>query len=207
MTSSNRNQGFTLIELLVVMAIIATLAGLAVVGIPTYLREADKTACAGQLQKFYGYLMTYQNTYKSFPRASGPAFVMSVWDAEIVDHTVADAKIFFSPGTGNKPEEDLSNVNVDEIDYTGPDQENRRTRIRPQMRNANDFPIMCNRIPSVVEGEADLSDFPHAAKGINVLFAGGEVRWFDAKADFGEEYPIIGPESPIEKLRHLVPDE
>ena len=35
-------RGFTLIELLVVMAIIATLAGLGVVGIPAYLRNADK---------------------------------------------------------------------------------------------------------------------------------------------------------------------
>ena len=112
MSSLRNSQGFTLIELLVVMAIIATLAGLAVVGIPTYLREADKTACAAQLQKFHGYLQIYQRQHGSMPRASGPAFVMAIWHAQIVDHTVADAKVFFSPGTGNKPEEDLSNLNV-----------------------------------------------------------------------------------------------
>jgi len=201
------SQGFTLIELLVVMAIIATLAGLAVVGIPTYLREADKTACAAQLQKFHGFLQIYQSRHGSMPRASGPEFVMAIWHSEIVDHDVPSAKVFFSPGTGNRPDEDLENVTADGIDYTGPDQENRRTRIRTQMRNANSYAIMCNRIPAVIETDADLSDLPHAGKGVNVLFAGGHVQWFDTKEDFHEEYPIIGPDSPIDKLKNLVPDE
>ncbi len=107
MDTPNRTQGFTLIELLVVMAIIATLAGLAVVGIPTYMREADKTACSEHLRKLYGHMMVYYNRHRAFPKASGPEFVFAVWRAKIVDQTQADAKVFFSAGTGNPPPENV----------------------------------------------------------------------------------------------------
>ena len=45
--------GFTLIELLVVMSIIATLAGLAIVGVPAYFRQANKIKCADNLQSIH----------------------------------------------------------------------------------------------------------------------------------------------------------
>ena len=45
--------GFTLIELLVVMAIIATLAGLGMVGIPRILRQADITQAKSNLGEIY----------------------------------------------------------------------------------------------------------------------------------------------------------
>jgi len=207
MRKSSKASGFTLIELMVVMAIIATLAGLAAVGIPAYLRQADKTADQANLRHLFGMLQIYQQHYKALPRASGPEFVLAPWTHALVDHTTSDAKIFFCPGTGNQPEPDLSNVTPEDIDYTGPDQTGRRTRLRIQMRNANDYAIVCNKVPAVVEGEEDLSDFPHAAKGINVLFAGGSVRWFDAQDDFGGDPPVIGPESPVELLQHMVPEQ
>ena len=206
MTQNPTDTGFTLIELLVVMAIIATLASLAVVGIPAYMREADRTACREHLSSIYKHLLIYNSKYKGFPTASGPEFVFALWTSKIVDHTQSDAKIFFSAGTGNQPPEDVDSLTADDIDYTGPDQSNMRVRIRPQMRNANDFAIASNRVPAEVEGEEDLSQFPHAGTGINVLFAGGAVEWFDTEDDFGGDYPIIGPDSPIKKLQTLVPD-
>ena len=98
-------------------------------------------------------------------------------------------------------------MTADDIDYTGPDQSDMRVRIRPQMAMANNFAIISNRIPSMMEGEEDLAGFPHAGKGINVLFAGGTVVWFDTETHFGGDYPIIGPDSPVDKLRRLVPDQ
>ena len=52
-----RSRGFTLIELLVVMSIIATLAGLAIVGVPYYFRQAQKTACASHLADIHKQLI------------------------------------------------------------------------------------------------------------------------------------------------------
>ena len=71
-------------------------------------------------------------------------------------------------------------------------------------RNANDKVIIADKvIPVVVDADAD--ELPHAAKGICFLTLGGATQWIDA-AEFGD-YPVIGPDSPIEKFKRLVPEE
>jgi type II secretory pathway pseudopilin PulG len=196
-----------LVELLVVMGIIATLAAVAAVGIPAYLRSAHKTACQQNLGSLYKNLFMYSQQYRSFPHANGPTFVLAPWIHGKVDKNQQEAKLFFSPGTPNQPAKDLSNVTPEGIDYTGPDQTGRRVHLTPSMANANAYVIVCNRLPAFYDGQVDLTQFPFGATGINALFAGGAVKWFDTSDDFGGDYPIIGPDSPVEGLQHMVADQ
>jgi prepilin-type N-terminal cleavage/methylation domain-containing protein len=55
-------RGFTLIELLVVMAILATLAGLGLVGIPAMMRHGKKTAVQNYLTILSANIETYKQT-------------------------------------------------------------------------------------------------------------------------------------------------
>jgi prepilin-type N-terminal cleavage/methylation domain-containing protein len=63
-----RQDGFTLVELLVVMAIIATLVGIGVVGLPTLLRQGPKKAA----QTFIATLSAQLEAYKSHEGAYPP---------------------------------------------------------------------------------------------------------------------------------------
>jgi prepilin-type N-terminal cleavage/methylation domain-containing protein len=66
----NRSSGFTLIELLVVMSIIATLAGLAIVGVPAYFRMAHKIKCADNLKQIHQLLLVYESAHKGMPQGN-----------------------------------------------------------------------------------------------------------------------------------------
>ena len=89
-----RSRGFTLIELLVVMSIIATLAGLAIVGVPAYLRSADKIKCADNLKSIYQMLMLYETDHRGLPTADGSAFVLAIWGKQL-DKTSKGAEVFY----------------------------------------------------------------------------------------------------------------
>ncbi|MSR74363.1 MAG: type II secretion system protein [Planctomycetes bacterium] len=209
--SRSQRGGFTLIELLVVMAIIATLAGIGMVGIPRIMRQADVTACKGHLDAVYKSLMIYQMNNKYFPRASGAEFVLAVWGSNIVDHTAKDAEIFFCPSMNLGPDSDLGNVTPEMISYTGPDQLGSRKGLAPQDRNANEKVIMCDKVPAGNGDKEHLDSLAHAAKGICFLTLGGATDYIDS-SQFGtgqeaDSYPIIGPESPLEKFQKLVVDE
>lgn len=209
----SRNGGFTLIELLMVMAIIATLAGLGMVGIPRMVRQANITACKAHLDAVYKSLVIYQMNNKYFPRASGAQFVLAVWDSQIVDHTQKDAEIFFCPSMNIGPDPDLGNVTPEMISYTGPDQVGSRKGLAPQDRNANEKVIVCDKVPAGNGDKEHLDSLPHAAKGICFLTLGGATDFIDSSLFGGsaggqdEPYPIIGPESPVEKFQKLVVDE
>jgi prepilin-type N-terminal cleavage/methylation domain-containing protein len=62
--------GFTLIELLVVMAIMATLIGIGVVGIPYMMRRGDKAAAETFLASLTGALEAYQTAEGAYPPTS-----------------------------------------------------------------------------------------------------------------------------------------
>lgn len=202
--------GFTLIELLVVMAIIATLAGLGMVGIPRVMRQADITACKGHLSAINSSLLIYQQNNKQYPRTSGATFVLSIWDSHIVDHTAKDAEIFFCPSMNIGPDADCANVTPEFIGYTGPDQAGSRKGLAITDRNANDKVLICDKVPAGNGDKEHLDSLPHAAKGICFLTLGGSVDFIDSSA-FGdgqsEPYPIIGPNSPVEKFQKMVVDE
>ncbi len=200
-----RARGFTLIELLVVMAIIATLAGIGAVGIPRFLRDRDITVAKSRLAEIHKLFLQYQNRYGSLSPASGPEFVLSVWESKLMDWTPKDAEIFFDPSMKVTPNPDLSNVNADGISWTGPNQEGRRVRLGIQDRDANKKVIVCNRVPAVVQTDADLDLFPHANKGMVYLTLGGAVEWIDS-GEFGGDYVIIGPDSPRDEFKWMVPD-
>ena len=210
MRDQSRSGGFTLIELLVVIVIIGALGALAVNKIVPALRKKDQVVSLDRLKTIDAMFIIYQDQYGSLPRESGPGFVLALWTSGIVDHTVKDAQMFFDPTMTGKANEDLSNLTVDPppdgIDWTGPDMEQYRRPLRRQDRNANAKIIVCNRVPAEINSDDDLDALPHAGKGIAVLYLGGSTEFVPVQ-EFGSDHPIIGPDSPLEKFRKLVPDE
>jgi prepilin-type N-terminal cleavage/methylation domain-containing protein len=196
MLAHRRSNGFTLIELLVVITIIAILGTLVVVGIPEALRSADRTACQAHLKAIYNNLTVYQSKYKKFPSASGPAFVLAVWDEGIVDHNAKSAERFFCPSMEGEPASDLSNVTPEGIDYTGPNQEDRRKPIRMQEKHADAKVIICDRVP-VVQSQMDLDGMPHEGEGLVVLYLGGTTGFID-KNEFPGGIVTLGEDSTYE---------
>ena len=205
MTPNRPDGGFTLIELLTVMAIIATLAGIAIMGVPAILRQADRTACQERLRKLHQQFVIYQTNNRALSRASGPAFVLSIWDNRQIDHTEKDADLFFCPSTGNEPFPDLSAVTPEGIDYTGPDQSRLRKPLRLSEPGANARVIVCDRVP-LIEGDDELRRLPHDATGVSVLFLGGATDFIEA-GDFSDGLPMLGEQSSVESLQWMVPDE
>jgi prepilin-type N-terminal cleavage/methylation domain-containing protein len=205
--SISRSRGFTLIELLVVMAIIATLAGLSIVGVPYFIRQAHKTKCSANLSEIYKLLLIYQQDNRSMPTADGSSFVLAIWGNPL-DKGEKEAELFFCPSTNNRPAADLSNVTPEGIDYTGPDQSSKaagRNKLSTAMAGASDTPIISNKLPDpgdMQSAEDRARNLPHAGKGFHVLYLNGSVEWVEARR-FPDELPVIGPESPIEKFQSL----
>lgn len=208
MDTRNASRGFTLIELLVVMTIIATLAGLGMVGIPAIVRRAERTASMDNLRGLYRYYQLYEPDHGRLPDASGPEFVTALWDSGVVDHTTKDAQVFFCPSTGREPAEDLSNITPAGIDWTGPDLSGRRMGLKTSMNKAADVVIVCHKLPATFEQlslAADQGDLPLGGSGIACLTLDGTAE-FIATEEFGDYgFPIIGPDSPVEKLQQMVP--
>jgi prepilin-type N-terminal cleavage/methylation domain-containing protein len=208
--SLNRSLGFTLIELLVVMSIIATLAGLAIVGVPYYFRRAEKLVCQSNLSQIHKLLLDYESSHRGMPMADGPAFVLGIW-GDPLDKSEKEANTFFCPSTGRKPAADLSNVTPDGIDYTGPDQSSRssgRNRLASSSAGASEIPIICNKLPNpgdMTSIEERRKNLPHAGKGFNALYLNGSVEFIDANR-FPDDLPVIGPEAPenMAKFRNMV---
>jgi prepilin-type N-terminal cleavage/methylation domain-containing protein len=202
-----RSGGFTLIELLVVMSIIATLAGLAIVGVPAYFRMADKIKCADNLKTIYNLLIMYESAHKGMPSADGSAFVLAIWGGEL-DKNVKNAEVFFCPSTKRHPAGDLSDVTPAGIDYTGINQSAKytgRNRISSSMPDGHNVPIVSNKIPDASDPEARKNQ-PHAGKGFHVLDIAGNIEFIEATR-FPDDLPVIGEEAPedLAKLRMLKP--
>jgi prepilin-type N-terminal cleavage/methylation domain-containing protein len=201
----SRSRGFTLIELLVVMSIIATLAGLAIVGVPAYFRQAQKTKCQANLKTIHAQLLLYEIDHKAMPSADGSAFVLAIWGKGL-DKNEKEAQVFFCPSTSRQPPSDLSEMTPAMIDYTGPDQSSQyagRNRLSSAMANASEMAIVSNKIPNADDPQQRQNQ-PHAGKGFHVLYLNGSIEWVDASR-FPDDLPVIGPESPIEKFRILRP--
>lgn len=194
--------GFTLIELLVVMAIIATLAGLGMVGIPAIIRQSHKTAAQDRLSSIYDHLMIYYTDHKKWPKEPGANFPLAILTSGILDKDEKSCEIFFDPSMDFEPGPDCENCTEDGIAWTGPSFEGGGRFYTPSMRNANNHVIVANKVP-VVQSDEDLDFLPHAAKGIVYLTAGGRTDWIEA-GQWSEGHPVVGPESSVEKFQHLV---
>ena len=143
----------------------------------------------------------YQQQHLRLPDRNGPDFVMAVWDAGCLGSTRRDAAVLFCPSMWGSPAADLSNVNADGIDYTGP--RPGRGVLRSQDEKANDTPIVADRMP--VDPE-DLDNLPHAGEGVMVLFLGGAIEFIESY-EFDEGYVVFGPDSPDPRTQGLMPDE
>lgn len=200
-TKRRQQGGFTLIELLVVMAIIATLAGLGMVGIPAIIRQSHKTAAQDRLSSIYDLLMIYYTDHKKWPKEAGANFPLAMLTSGILDRDEKDCEIFFDPSMDFDPGPDCENCTEDGISWTGPSFEGARF-YTPSMRNANKHVIVANKVP-VVQADEDLDFLPHAAKGIVYLTAGGRTDWIES-GQWSEGYPVVGPDSSVEKFTHLL---
>jgi hypothetical protein len=188
------------------MAIIATLASIGIYGIPAIVRQADVTACQGHLKKIYEQMFVYYTNNRGLSMASGPDFVLSIWNNNQVDHTEKDAELFFCPSRKIKPGAGLENVTPEMISYTGPNQTTAKSAMGPQDRNANEKVIVCDRcLGHQATNDQEADELAHAAKGICFLTLGGSTDFIEAKS-FGD-FPVIGPESTVEKFQRMVPDE
>ena len=205
MTRPDRNRGFTLVELLVVITIIAILGALAVKNIPGVLRAADRTACEAHLKTIYEAMLIYQQKYHRLSPRSGPDFVMSIWDSNCMGKTEKDAKILFCPSMAA----DTTDITADGIDYTGPIQneegQRRRKPLRTQNKNANNTPIVADRMP--VDPGEDLDNLPHAGEGVLVLFLGGAIEFIESHEYDQHGYVVFGPDSPDPRTQGLLPDD
>lgn len=198
--------GFTLIELLMVMAIIATLASLGIYGIPRLARQADVTACKAHLASLNGQFSVYVERHKGMPAASGTAFVFALWESGLIDHTLKDTEVLLCPSMKGKFTGDVTQFTADDVDYTGPNQEGARRRLRPHDKNAHDTIIVCDRVLTVVD-DSDRKQLPHSEEGVCYLTLGGAVDFIEA-SEFGEAgYVILGPDSPVEKFKSMMPDQ
>ena len=201
----SRRSGFTLIELLVVIAIISVLAVFLVPKIIPALRQTDRTACAANLKSLFGHLTVYQTRYKSLPpRRSGPDFVMALVDSGIIERTKQDLRVLVCPSLSAEVNVGGEDFEARDSDYTGPDQENQRKPMRLQQQGASNTPVICDRVSS--NPDPDGKNMPHDNEGINVLFLGGTAEFIET-AEFPDGFVVIGPDSPKENLRSMVPDD
>jgi prepilin-type N-terminal cleavage/methylation domain-containing protein len=193
-----RRGGFTLIELLIVIAIIAVLATVLLPRVAGVMENANVSACQANLRNFGQDLQLYRNRFKELPNASGPAFLLKLWETGMVEHVEKESLRFLCPGVGQSPSrneagaayDDIENVDPETIDYAG--------------RNVQDHPI--SRAGASKEAlAADDNDGtePNHKFKTNVLWADLSVTDFDIATYPGLDVLVVGPDSPEPALQTL----
>lgn len=191
--------GFTLIEILIVIAIIAVLAGVLLPRILGATDTANVEACKQNLRNVAESLQLYRMRFHAWPDASGPAFLLELWEKEMVEHTPEDSLLFLCPGVGRSPQRndggeaytDLSYIDPDTIDYAG--------------RNVEDYPIPRHKKAPIASDDNDGVEPNHRFQ-TNVLWSDWSVTSLDIADYPGEETLVVGPDSPAEELRELSSD-
>jgi hypothetical protein len=72
-------------------------------------------------------------------------------------------------------------------------------------RDALSTVIIANKVPEKVVTDEDKKSLPHKGYGICVLYLQGSTDFIDSEQFGPEQIPVLGPDSPIEKLRWLRP--
>jgi len=172
-------------------------SGAPVLGPPDPARRPDVVQCLRRLDKINLFLMKYDAKHGTWPRKGGTAFLMALMDEDdgVLERTVKDAGILFD--RRSKPKADLSNVTPKGISFTGPLMTNGRW-YSPSMRHASRRAIVAQKPETA--GKAACGGF-----GICVLYAGGNTE-FIRSSEFPGGKIVIGPKSPLERLRTLDPD-
>ena len=211
---SNRRQalraGFTLIEILAVIAIILILMTFLLPRVVTAIQQGKVTACQANLQQLYKDLVVYHMKHERLPTGSGVKFFAALITDGDVENTAKNAKRMTCPAVETSalpgiaaikdPEEWFKNIDV--VDgsfsaYAG--------------RDMKQFPLRSwpgsGKEPLIADDNDGEMNHPTSTC---VLWADGTTTVIELlelrekgllTAD--DKLLKVGPESPVESLRHL----
>lgn len=145
-----------------------------------------------QLADMYALLMVYYTEHRRWPSGKGAKFLLKLANSGILDRDAKSMKVFFDPFIAGGPGEQLENLTEDKIGFTGPNRV-----MRPSMLDANKRALIAQKVGA--KGEA-----PCDGHGICVIYAGGATEFIHKDA-FKDGKIVIGPKSPLRRLRTLTP--
>jgi prepilin-type N-terminal cleavage/methylation domain-containing protein len=206
---SQASAGFTLIELLAVIAIILILMTFLLPKVVTSIQQAKVTACRANVQQIYKDLAIYHMKHGALPSGSGVQFFAALIADGDVENTEENAKMMSCPAVERQalainsienPKDwygHLDTIDGDYSAYAG--------------RNMKEFPL--RRWPGSGEDPlvADDNDpeMNHPTTTI-VLWADGSTTPFEllelrkqGLISEDEKILVVGPNSPVERLRKL----
>lgn len=204
--------GFTLIEILAVIAIILILMTFLLPRVVTAIRQAKVTACQANLQQLYKDLLVYHMKHEKLPTGSGVKFFAALITDGDVENTAKNAKRMTCPAVetsalqgiaGMKDPEDWFK-NIDVVDgtfsaYAGRDMKHFPLRSWP---GSGKEPLIADDNDSEVEMNHPTSTCVLWADGSTTVIELLELREKGVlTAD--DKLLKVGPESPVETLRHL----
>jgi prepilin-type N-terminal cleavage/methylation domain-containing protein len=197
------NHAFTLIEVLVVVTILATIAGMVTVMIPTIQERGNRTQCINNVRSLVG--MIESEGGMRYPNRNGPSLLM---------HLVARGKMaghdqlgtLFCPGD---LDESLADAGGAEI-YRGLQINETQafgamTSYAARAQAEKTHRARKGSVPAAVLIADDSADH-HRNEGIVVGLTGGSAIWRDKMTDYGlavDAALTVGEDSSVKELRAL----
>ncbi len=191
------------LSILLAVAVLMALAYGVVCWRAAFRQEEQAGARSERLRSLCGYLLIYSSKHKAFPQGSGSTFLMSLWDKKIMDLTRENAALFYCPSTGNEPPTNPPFLSEHLIEYCAVDQNALRHALEAGSAPRDRYVLLSERASGTDTNDSS-APLREGDSGLLVLRANGEVDFIPIES-FGTNIPVIGPNSPIAELRHLVP--
>jgi len=199
------SSGFTLIEILVVITIIAALAGSVMLAVSFSQEKFRQTQCGDRLRQIGTMYTTERLANGGRPRHSGVAYFLALRVEGKIQR--GNELTFVCPGdpsvvVTHTPEDQ---ARYDEIDLANPSDE----LCSFVVRDFANHPIGREEyeLQAIAADRQGLDHrTAHDSGGINVLFAGGSVKFMDRAAlgIHSADSIVVGPESTNEMLSKMV---
>ncbi len=205
---ASQKAGFTLIELLAVILIIGVLATFLLPKIPEAIDQAEVTGCQKNMTEIYTGLLSFKSKFKQLPKRenSGVRFFAILVASKTWEDTRTSSEKLTCPGVdysvlsvGSLPMEewytDLEVIDGGYSAYAGRDLQN--------------YPLRSMGGKDVLVADDNDGGRNHRST-TNVLYGDGKVRGLELFTLIEEgllteedEFLVVGPESPVEKLQVL----